>query len=106
MKLYTINATPITEDMTQAEATIAMDNYPLQVMSILRAYLIDGFTMYEVQGFWNGKAERSFKIEIAVEPVSVINSQVNVIKDIALELKHTYNQESVMLTVDNEVEFL
>ena len=59
MELYTINATWFRPDMTDKEARIASMAYPSVVSSMLSSYGIDGFTIQEVQGYWQGKPEKA-----------------------------------------------
>ena len=116
MKLYTITATPIRSYKQLDETTqksinhkqqtlkginnVAVAYYPETVAEILATYNIDGFTIYKVQGFWQGNAEESFKIELALEGGFAI-------KAIAIELRDKYNQDAVMLThPDGTVEFI
>lgn len=114
MKLYTITATPVQskEQMIKAGYDIQPDNtvehinelhtgeYSQVVADILEAYGVNGFTIYPVQGYWMGKAEQSFKIEIA--GISYIKAS-----KICNELRDTYNQDAVMLTnPDGRVEFI
>jgi hypothetical protein len=100
MKLYTINATPVRAEASKAKNDEMCAKYPAEVASILKAYGFDGFTIQEVAGYWQGKPERSFKIELAAEPSSVINDKINIIETIAQELRDVYKQDSVMLTSD------
>jgi len=113
MKLYVINATPWRDDVQRSANIVNMIDYPSDVAMILAEHSIEGFTMYEVQGYWQGKAERSFKIEIALEDTRIlraITGTVSVevlINRICTILRDKYNQESVMLTLPNgEVEFI
>lgn len=100
MQLYTINATPVREDLTNDVNDGRVADYPQFVAALFTKYGIDGFTIYEVQGYWQGKAERSFKIEIASD-TSVI------VKKVCEQLRDTFNQDAVMLTnPDNSVEFI
>ena len=103
MKLYTINATPYREQDSQEGNNASLKYYPENVAKVLSAYGIDGFTIYQVQGYWKGKAEVSYKIEIAIDR----DNSYNVITGIARELKVMYEQESVMVTLPtNEVLFV
>lgn len=78
--------------------------YPLAVSRILKHHQIDGFTMYKVQGYWQGVAETSFKIEIALEEEQ---ASIDKVGKICAELRDIYKQDSVMLTYpDGEVEFI
>lgn len=114
MKLYVLNATPVQSKEQMVEAgyditetntvehnnSVHLEEYPRVVSSLLQKYGIDGFTMYQVQGFWMGSSEVSFKIEIATDAAYKI-------RNIADELRTMYNQDSVMLTTpENSVEFI
>ena len=101
MKLYTINATPVRSDLSEFDNAQRLQNYPQIVANILHSYDIDGFTIYQVDGYWKGEAEKSFKIEIATDESYLKMG------DICSELRDMYNQDSVMLTKpDNTVEFI
>lgn len=114
MKLYTINATPVmnkeqykrlvpsdkvlTDEEVDKLNAIAIEQYPSDVAELLAKYDIDGFTIYQVQGYWKGVPEVSFKIEIASDV------SVNMVASI---LRDRFNQEAVMVTNPNgEVEFI
>lgn len=116
MKLYTINATPVQShnQMVQSGYRITDENsvahinklnieeYPLVVADILDKHGVDGFTMYQVQGYWEGESEVSFKIEVALD-----DELSETIGAIAKDLRDMYNQDSVMVTYpDNHVEFI
>lgn len=117
MKLYTITATPVRSIAQLKEPELgkldfrardidsinkqAIAEYPKVVSDILKGWGIDGFTIYQVQGYWKGEAEVSFKIEIATDMTELS------VCDMADELRRKYNQEAVMLTKpNNEVEFI
>lgn len=112
MKLFTITATPI---MNEAQAQefpgykgdivkfnkSNLKDYKQQVAGILANWGIDGFTIYQVDGYWMGRSEASFKIEIAID------SDSEVVYTVARELRQMYNQDAVMLTLpDNTVKFI
>ena len=120
MKLFTINATPVQSKeqyMEQLGAAmpsdkvlndtevekfneIAIREYPKNVAELLAKHGVDGFTIYQVQGYWRGTPEVSFKIEVATDDSSTIDY-------VARELRDMFNQESVMVTLpDNTVEFV
>lgn len=102
MKLYTINATPVRVDVSEYDNTLRVNNYPKVVAKILSSHGIDGFTIYQVQGYWMGESEDSFKIEIATDV-----KNAHTINSIAKELRDMYNQDSVMVTYpDGYVEFI
>ena len=61
----------------------------------------EGFTAYEVIGYWRGAQERTLKVEIASEEASV-----KVIR-LCKELKAALNQEAIMLEqVHSNVAFI
>ena len=101
MKLYTLNATPLRSGDDMQTVTEKMLEYKGVVARTLSAWGIDGFTIYEVAGYWQGEAERSFKIEIAID------KDEEVVYNVAMKLKSLYNQDSVMVTLpDNTVKFV
>ena len=103
MKLYTINATPWQAGLPNATNNVFCDSYAKFVSGVLYEHGIDGFTFYEVVGFWEGEQERSFKIEIARDD----DENENELLDICDVLRKLYNQDSVMLTYpDNTVVFI
>jgi hypothetical protein len=105
MKLYTINATPWQAGSGVDYNNNACDKYAGMVACILDDNGIDGFTIYEVQGYWQGKPERSFKIEIAIDD-STIGLYMKIV-NICNRLKTRFCQDSVMLTApDGEVSFI
>lgn len=115
MKLYTLNATPMRRwDQLEAPASdshldtrkkdidsinkMALEEYPRVVARVLAKHGIDGFTIYKVDGYWQGVPEVSFKIEVATD---------GGVGMIASELRDLYNQDAVMVThPDNTVEFI
>lgn len=125
MKLYTINATPVrtkeqwrrqmptskilTDKVVDGLNTMAIEVYPGAVAKILAEFDIDGFTMYEVKGYWKGIPEVSFKIEVALDDNTNsggANADATMVM-VADELKIAYNQEGVMLTLpNNTVKFI
>lgn len=101
MKLFTITATPARTDVSDYDNAIRIENYPATVAKIMQSHGFDGFTMYQVQGYWMGNAEVSFKIEIGVD------ENPERVYTVAGELRDMYNQDSVMLTLpNNSVRFL
>ncbi len=100
MQLYTINATPLRDKKDTDKNNSLMACYPSIVTKTLSRYDIEGFTMYEVLGYWQGIGERSYKIEIATDDAISIRM-------ICQDLRDKYNQDAVMLTnPDNTVEFI
>lgn len=110
MKLYTINATPVRKDDSHERTVGLLAGYPGDVAELLHEYGIDGFTMYQVNGYWQGVPEVSFKIELALledEASYDILDARELVRCISEELRNTYNQDSVMVTLpDNTVEFI
>lgn len=125
MKLYTINATPVQsfEQMKSAgyvidEGDVAringlhLEEYPQTVARTLKEWNIDGFTIYQVQGYWMGTPEVSFKIEIALSGTETYvdgddETASRMARKISEKLASIYNQDAVMLTLpDNTVEFI
>lgn len=115
MKIFTITATPVQSkaQMIKAGYDISPDNtvehinklhmgeFPKVVAENLQACGIDGFTMYEVNGYWQGVAEKSFKIEIAID------SDPERVYTVAKVLRDMYNQDAVMVTLpNNSVNFI
>lgn len=102
MKLFTINATPARADVSEYENTVRINGYPKVVARILKRHGFDGFTIYQVQGYWMGESEVSFKIEIAMDDATTVR-----LLEVAGELRDMYNQDSVMVTYpNNTVDFI
>jgi hypothetical protein len=100
MKLYTINATCEQGKYTIQENASNHKTYSISVSEILAEHNIDGFTIERVEGYWQGKPERSYKISVAVDNDSNIDA-------ICEQLRDTYQQDAVMLTMpDNSVKFI
>lgn len=112
MKLYTINATTIRPELTEFGNQTRLEGYPQRVAQILAKHGIDGFTMYQVQGYWKGEPEVSFKIEVAIDDKhwtvdGDVYSVTARVEKICEELRDEYSQDSVMLTLpDNSVKFI
>lgn len=101
MKLYTINATPVQVKFIDKINDTRVKAYPEVVAKIMKRNGFDGFTIYQVQGYWMGKSEVSFKIEIGVDknPKRVYR--------VAEELRDLYQQDAVMITLpNNTVKFI
>lgn len=99
MQLYTINATPERYDVSEEENLTRHKGYAQVVSSVLNTAGIDGFTMQEVQGYWQGVAEQSYIITVATD--------LGGIDIIAEKLRSIYNQDAVMVTYpDNSVKFI
>lgn len=102
MRLYTINATSDRVGMGDKLNAQRRDGFPRYVAEVLSTYGIDGFTIYKVDGYWKGKPEVSFKIEVCGD-----NVDFNLVGNVAIELRDVYEQDSVMVTLpDNTVEFI
>lgn len=79
------------------------DTHALEVDKItgIVAASFDGFTAFEVVGYWKGMRERTLKIEVVTE-----KADSELVK-IARELRIALNQESVMLEiVESNVAFV
>lgn len=100
MKLYTINATPEQVKYTKQQNAQHHKVYATTVAEILAEHKIDGFTIERVDGYWQGVPEKSYKISVAIEDDSVIDTICELLRD-------TYQQDAVMLTSpDNTVKFI
>lgn len=100
MKLYTINATCEQGKYTKQDNASNHKHYPASVAEILSEHNIDGFTIEQVYGYWQGVPEKSYKISVAVDDDSVIDTICEMLRD-------TYQQDAVMLTSpDNTVKFI
>ena len=102
MQLYTINATWVRPDDSGMTKLQYSDGgiYKRVVSDMLASYGIDGFTIQEVQGFWQGVAEQSYIITVACE-------DVNTIEQFAESMRSVYDQDAVMVTYpDNSVKFI
>ena len=102
MQLYTINATWVRPDDSGMTKLQYSDGsiYRRVVSDMLASYGIDGFTIQEVQGFWQGVAEQSYIITLACE-------DVNIIERFAESIRSVYDQDAVMVTYpDGSVKFI
>lgn len=95
MKLFTITSTPVRTDKSDENNALLIMGYPKVVADTLKAWDIDGFTMYKVDGYWQGVPEVSFKIEIAID------KDPERVYSVAMKLKELYNQDAVMVTLPN-----
>ena len=60
---------------------------------------IEGYSLYTIDGYWNGVQETSFVLEIMIED---LNHEA-----LATGIKHALHQDSVMVTVQElQVEFI
>lgn len=57
-----------------------------------------GFSCYEVDGYWQGKAEKALKVEIITENTE---SENNFIDKLCKELKDELQQDSILKTYTN-----
>lgn len=100
MKLYTINATPERYDVSEEENIKRHKTYAIVVSHAFASVGIDGFTIQEVQGYWQGVPEKSYIITVATDNEGAIDK-------IAERLRDMYNQDAVMITYpDNSVKFV
>ena len=100
MKLYTINATCEQHKYTRQENIDNHKHYAASVAEILAEHKIDGFTIEQVDGYWQGVPERSYKISIATDDAMVLDRVCELLRD-------RYNQDAVMVTYpDNSVKFI
>ena len=101
MQKYTINATPERYDVTKDENVNRHKTYAIVVSNALTSVGIDGFTIQEVQGYWQGKPEKSYIITVATEKSSWFIDRV------AELLRDRYNQDAVMVTYpDGSAKFI
>ena len=101
MQLFTINATPERYDVTEAENLKRHKTYAIVVSHALQAVGIDGFTIQEVQGYWQGIPETSYIITVATDKSSWHIDRVCEL------LRDRYNQDAVMVTYpDGSVKFI
>lgn len=102
MQLYTINATPERHDVSDTENAKRHLGYARTVSRILSSAGIDGFTIQEVEGYWEGLSEKSYIITVALDDITTVR-----LMQVAGELRDAYNQDAVMVTYpDNTVEFI
>lgn len=101
LKTYTINATPERYDEDASVNKARHATYGATVAAIFSARDIDGFTIQEVAGYWQGESEKSYIITVATDKDS------EVIEAACDSLRHRYNQDAVMLTYpDGRVAFI
>ena len=100
MKLYTINATSIRPEYSAKVNKARFDNMPYMLSDTFKRVGIDGFTIYEVIGFWQGERERSYKIEVLTDLDSAY------IVGVCEEIRHVYNQDAVILQYGDTVKFI
>lgn len=100
MKLYTINATSIRPEYNAKINQARFDNMPYMLSDTFKRVGIDGFTIYEVIGFWEGEREPSYKIEVLTE------LDFDVMAGLCEEIRHVYNQDAVILQCGEIVKFI
>ena len=100
MKQYTINATPERYDVSEEENSTRHNGYAAVVSEVLAMYGIDGFTIYEVVGYWHGERGGSYKIEVLTD------KSFDVMVEVAEQLRRQYNQDAVILTCGDIVKFV
>ena len=100
MKLYTINATSIRPEYNDKINQARFDNMPYMLSETFKSVGIDGFTLYEVIGFWEGKREQSYKIEVLTE------LDFDVMAGVCEMIRYAYNQDAVILQCDETVKFI
>ena len=79
---------------------IYTENRDKDDIRLLVSKYYEGFTLYEGQGIWKGKAEPSLIIE-------VIGGAIGKIRKLAKEIKKVNKQEAVLIqAIDNHAEIL
>lgn len=100
MQLYTINATCEQVKYTIQQNRENHKGYANSVAEILAEHKIDGFTIEQVFGYWQGVPEKSYKISIATDDDTSIDKVCEMLRD-------TFQQDAVMVTYpDNTVKFI
>ena len=100
MQLFTINATSYRPEYNARINKARFENMPYMLSDTFKSVGIDGFTLYEVIGFWEGKRERSYKIEVLTD------LEFDVIAGLCEEIRHVYNQDAVILQCGETVKFI
>ena len=100
MKLYTINATSWRKEYSDKINKARFDNMPHMLSDTFKSVGIDGFTIYEVIGFWEGERERSYKIEVLTD------LDFDVLAGLCEQIRHVYNQDAVILQCGDIVKFI
>ena len=67
--------------------------------------IIEGYTIINTQGYWQGIKEKALKIEILLEPCNKLN-YTNIIKTICKKIKIVNKQKAVLLTIKKVKTFL
>ena len=70
-----------------------------KIIKIVAEYY-KGFSCYEITGYWEGKAEKALKIEIAVEDTDINKLAITALTN---ELKMELEQDSIMVEKVNSV---
>jgi len=100
MQLYTINATCEQHKYTIQQNKDNHKSYPARVAEVLAQHKIDGFTIEQVYGYWQGVPEKSYKIGVATEDGNTIDKVCELLRDM-------FQQDAVMVTYpDNSVKFI
>ena len=100
MKLYTINATSFRPEYNAKINQARFDNMPYMLSNTFKSVGIDGFTLYEAIGFWEGKREPSYKIEVLTD------LDFEVMAGLCELIRYAYNQDAVILQCDETVKFI
>lgn len=100
MKLYTINATSIRPEYSDNVNKARFDNMPYMLADTFKSVGIDGFTIYEVIGFWQGERERSYKIEVLTK------LDFDGMAELCEQIRHVYNQDAVIIQCGEDVKFV
>ena len=100
MQLYTINATSIRPEYSDKINQARFENMPYMLADTFKRVGIDGFTLYEVVGFWMGEREPSYKIEVLTE------LDFDVMAELCEQIRHVYNQDAVILQCGDIVKFI
>ena len=100
MQFYSINATSYRDEYSDEINQARFKNMPSMVSDTLRSVGIDGFTIYEVIGFWEGEREPSYKIEVWTE------LDFDVMAGLCELIRYAYNQDVVILQCGETVKFI
>jgi len=100
LKTFTLNATPERHNLTKEQNNKRHADYAATVSQAFKTVGIDGFTIQEVKGYWQGESERSYIITVATDKTKEVELVASV-------LQSTYEQDAVMLTYpDGTVAFI
>jgi len=92
LRTFVLNATPERYNLTQEENNKRHADYAATVSQAFKAEHIDGFTIQEVAGYWQGTPEKSYLITVATDNTD------DSIERVASVLREVYEQDAVMLT--------